>query len=157
MKRLRYANGGLDAVDRRLLRLLEDDARSSIADLARGLSMSAPSAAERLRRLEDAGVIRRFTIEIDPAALGCPLVACIRVRPIAGRLQKVAALLAEIPEVVECDRITGDDCFVARACLRSVADLERVIDLIIPYARTNTSIVQSSPVARRLPPLEGAA
>jgi Lrp/AsnC family leucine-responsive transcriptional regulator len=136
--------------------MLETDARMSIADLARALGMSSPSVSERLRRLEEAGVIRRFSVEIDPAALGFPLGAYIRVRPLPGELQKVASLLAEIPEIVECDRITGDDCFVARAYFRSVDHLERVIDKIMPHAQTNTSIIQSSPVAHRLPPLNDA-
>jgi Lrp/AsnC family transcriptional regulator, leucine-responsive regulatory protein len=98
-------------------------------------------------------VIRHYTIEVDPAALGLGLAASIRIRPMAGQLLEVAALLAELPEIVECDRVTGEDCFVAKAHVRSVQDLERVIDRIIPLAQTNTSIIQSSPVARRLPRL----
>jgi Lrp/AsnC family leucine-responsive transcriptional regulator len=153
MKRLRYRNQDVDAVDARLLRRLEADGRASIADLARMLGMAAPSVAERLKRLEEAGVIRRFSVEIDPAALGYALAAYIRIRPTVGQTSAVAKLLAELPEIVECDRITGDDCFIARAHLRSVEDLERLIDRIIPFAQTNTSIIQSSPVRRRLPPL----
>jgi Lrp/AsnC family leucine-responsive transcriptional regulator len=106
-----------------------------------------------MKRLQEAGVIRRVTIEVDPAALGYPLSALIRIRPTAGQLRRVTELIAAIPEIVECDRITGEDCFIARACIRSVAELERLIDRIIPYAQTNTSIIQSSPVQRRLPPL----
>ena len=153
MKRLRYKNQGIDTVDARLLRLLEDDSRTSNADLARALGMSAPSVAERLKRLEEAGVIRRFTVVINPAALGYALAAYVRIRPTAGQLNKVAELLAGLPEIVECDRITGDDCFLARAYVRSVDDLERLIDQITPFAQTNTAIIQSSPVGRRLPPL----
>lgn len=118
---------------------------------------SAPSVSERVKRLEEAGVIRRFTIEIEPSAVGYALAAYIRVRPMPGQLQKIAALLGEIPEVTECDRVTGDDCFIVKACVRSVDDLERVIDRIIPFAQTNTSLVQSSPVARRLPALKARA
>lgn len=143
----------MDGTDARLLRALEADARTSIADLARTLGMSAPSVSERVKRLEEAGVIRRFTVEIDPASIGYALAAYIRIRPMPGQLQKVASLLGEIPEITECDRVTGDDCFVAKACVRSVDDLERIIDRIIPFAQTNTSLVQSSPVARRLPAL----
>lgn len=146
-------NRDVDAIDARLLQRLETDGRIPIAELARTLGMAAPSVSERLHRLEEAGVIRRFTVEVDPVALGYALGAYIRVRPMAGQLRKVATLLAEIPEIVECDRITGDDCFIARAYLRSVDDLERVLDRIIPYGETNTSIIQSSPVTRRLPAL----
>ncbi len=153
MKRLRYENKGIDNIDARLLARLEDNSRTSNADLARVLGMSAPSVAERLKRLEEAGVIRRFTVDIDPAALGYALTAYIRVRPTVGQLNKAAELLAGLPEIVECDRITGDDCFLARAHVRSVGDLERLIDQITPFAQTNTAIIQSSPVRRRLPPL----
>lgn len=153
VKRLRYRDQTIDAVDALLLRRLEADGRTSIADLARALGMAAPSVAERLKRLEEAGVIRRFTVEIDPAALGYALAAYIRIRPTSGQVAAVAKLLAELPEIVECDRITGDDCFMARAHVRSVEALERLIDRIVPFAQTNTSIIQSSPVRRRLPPL----
>ena len=156
MKRLRYREQDLDAVDARLLRRLETDGRTSIADLARALGMAAPSVAERLKRLEEAGVIRRFTVEIDPAALGYALAAYMRIRPTSGQVAAVAKLLGELPEIVECDRITGDDCFIARAHVRSVEALERLIDRIVPFAQTNTSIIQSSPVRRRLPPLTDA-
>ena len=155
MKRLRYRDQDIDAIDARLLRRLETDGRTSVADLARQLGMAAPSVAERLKRLEEAGVITRFTVEVDPAALGYGLAAYIRIRPTAGQTGAVAKLLVELPEIVECDRITGDDCFIARAHVRSVEALERLIDRIVPLAQTNTSIIQSSPVRRRLPPLNG--
>jgi len=154
MKRLRYEKGPIDAVDVKLLRALTDDARTSTAKLARLVGLSPPSVAERIRRLEEAGVIEGYSARISARALGLPLAAWLRIRPIPGQLQKVAEILQGLPEVVSCDRITGDDCFIARVCVRSIEDLERVIDAIIPYAMTNTSIVQSSPVERRIPPLE---
>ena len=76
-----------------------------------------------------------------------------RIKPLPGQLRKAASVLQGLPEIVECDRITGEDCFIAHAYVRSVEDLERLIDEIIPYATTNTSIIQSSPVERRLPPI----
>jgi Lrp/AsnC family leucine-responsive transcriptional regulator len=152
-KSLRSQNANLDDIDVQLLQALKADARVSIADLARSLNMSAPSISERLRRLEESGVIQAFTIEVDPKLLGYSLAFYIRIRPLPGLLPKVVALLAEIEEIVECDRVTGDDCFIAKAYLQSVDDLERVIDQIIPFAQTNTSMIQSSPVQRRLPPL----
>jgi Lrp/AsnC family leucine-responsive transcriptional regulator len=124
-KGLRSIGTDIDAVDVRLLRMLAANSRSSLAELARAVRMSAPSVAERLRRLEEAGVIRHYTIEVDPAALGLGLAASIRIRPMAGQLLEVAALLAELPEIVECDRVTGEDCFVAKAHVRSVQDLEQ--------------------------------
>lgn len=156
MKRLRYENGSPDATDLKLLRTLAADGRTSVAELARIIGLSPPSTAERIRRLEEAGVIEGYTVRIDPRALGLPLAAWLRIRPIPGQLQKVAEILRDSPEIVECDRITGEDCFMARAHVESVEALERLIDRLIPHSMTNTSIIQSSPVPRRLPPLGGS-
>ena len=149
----RRRNGGmpLDEVDARLLRLLEGNARLSLADLARAVSLSPQSVSERLKRLEDVGVLTGYTVRLDPRALGLGVAAYIRVRPMMGELPRVAKLIQDCPEVVECDRITGEDCFIAKVYVERVEDLERVIDRLIPYAQTNTSVVQSSPVARRTP------
>lgn len=155
MKRLRYENADLDATDGRILEALIDDARISIAELARTVGLSPPSVSERIKRLEEAGVIEGYTLTIDPKALGLPLAAWLRIRPIPGQFHKVAGILQRLPEIVECDRITGEDCFIARAHVRSMDDLEKLIDQVIPYAMTNTSIIQSSPVKRRLPPIPG--
>lgn len=153
MKRLRFENGVLDRIDARLLQLLASDARMTVADLARKVRLSPPSVAERMKRLEDARVIEGYAARINPQALGLKLAAWLRIRPIPGQLQKVADILQGLPAIVECDRVTGEDCFVARAHVRSIAELEKLIDKIIPYAMTNTSIIQSSPVERRLPPI----
>lgn len=153
MKRLNHQNGPLDRVDERILEALVANARISVAELARSLGMSSPSVAERMKRLEESGVITGYGVSLSPDAIGLPISAWLRIRPVPGALQKVAEIIQGIPEIVECDRVTGEDCFVARAHLRSVADLERVIDHIIPHAMTNTSIIQSSPVKRRMPPL----
>jgi Lrp/AsnC family leucine-responsive transcriptional regulator len=153
MKRLRYQNGNLDAVDAKLLGALSDNARISIAELARLVPLSAPSVTERIKRLEEAGVIAGYGARISPEALGLPIAAWLRIRPTPGQLSKVAEILRGLPAIVECDRVTGEDCFIARAYVKSVGELEWLIDQIIPYATTNTSIIQSSPVARRLPPI----
>jgi len=150
MKRLRYENGQIDATDAKLVNVLADNSRTSIADLARLVNLSAPAVAERMKRLEEAGVIEGYTLSINPKALGLPIAAWLRIRPLPGQLAKVADLLRGLPEVVECDRITGDDCFMARAQVTSIEALEKLIDQILPYATTNTSIIQSSPVRRRV-------
>lgn len=153
MKRLRSTNAPLDAIDAKILKALTKDARIRLADLSRSVGLSPPSTAERIRRLEDAGVIEGYTASLDPAALGLPIAAYLRIRPLPGALQTVIDIIKSIDAIVECDRVTGEDCFVARAYARSIADLEAVIDRIIPHAMTNTSIIQSSPIKRRLPPL----
>lgn len=151
MKRLRYENGDLDPVDLKLLEALVADGRTSMAELARLVGLSPPSASERIRRLEEAGVIEGYTAKVSPRALGLPLAAWLRIRPVPGELRQVADILREMPEVVECDRVTGEDCFVARVHVASIEHLERLIDRIVPHAMTNTSIIQSSPVERRVP------
>jgi Lrp/AsnC family transcriptional regulator, leucine-responsive regulatory protein len=153
MKRLRYENGEIDAVDARILAALVDDARASVAVLSRLVGLSAPTVSERIARLEDAGVIEGYTLTVSPKALGLPIAAWLRIRPVPGQLQRVAEILRELPEIVECDRITGEDCFIARAHVASIDALEKLIDQVIPYATTNTSIIQSSPIKRRMPPI----
>jgi Lrp/AsnC family leucine-responsive transcriptional regulator len=153
MKRLRYEDGPVDETDVRILDALIDNARVSLAELARLVGLSPPSVSERVKRLEEAGVIDGYTVTINPKALGYALALWLRIRPIPGQLDKVAELLRNMPEVVECDRITGEDCFLARAYVSSVDDMEALVDEIIPYAMTNTSIIQSSPVPKRLPPI----
>ncbi|AFK62050.1 transcriptional regulator AsnC-type-like protein [Advenella kashmirensis WT001] len=157
MKRLKYQNGKLDRTDLLLIDALVMDARTATAELARLVGLSPPSVSERIKRLEDAGLIEGYTLKINPKALGLPIAAWLRIRPIPGQLQRVAQLLKDIPEIAECDRITGEDCFIARAHVESIEGLERLIDQLIPYSMTNTSIIQSSPVERRLPRKTGAA
>ena len=142
----------LDESDRRLLDALDRNARTSTADLARLIGLSPQSTSDRVRRLEDLGVITGFTVRLGAAALGLGIGAYIRIRPAMGELQRVAQLVADIPEIIECDRVTGEDCFVAKVLVPRIDDLERVIDKLLPYAQTNTSIIQSSPVPRRQPP-----
>lgn len=153
MKRLRYEDGPLDAVDARILKALAEDARISVADIARVVGLSGPSVSERIRRLEEGGVIDGYTVRLNASGIGLPIAAWLRVRPLPGELSRVTDILRDLPEVVECDRVTGDDCFIAKAHVRSMEHLETVIDRIIPFAMTNTSIIQSSPVRRRMPAL----
>lgn len=144
-------NDDLDPLNLKILRVLEGNARISIAELARKVGLSTPSAAERVRRLQENGVIEGYAVRLDPAALGLAVSAWLRIRPVPGQLAAVAEIIRGLPEIVQCDRVTGEDCFIALAHVASVADLERVIDRIIPHAMTNTAIIQSSPVKPRSP------
>lgn len=143
----------IDETDQKLLDALAVNARLSLKELAQAAGMSSPSAAERLRRLEERGIVRAFTIDIDPAALGYPLQAIVRVRPLPGQLHIVEKLIQETPEFIECDKVTGDDCFIARLVVRSMGELDGILDKIAERAETNTSMIKSSPVKRRLPPV----
>jgi Lrp/AsnC family leucine-responsive transcriptional regulator len=143
----------LDELDRKLLDILVKDSRTSLKDLAQQVGLSSPSVSERLRRLEERGVIRAFTVEIDPEALGFPLQAIVRVRPLPGKLHIVQQLIQEIPEFGECDKVTGDDCFVARLYVRSMVELDKLLDRIADKAETSTAIIKAQPIRRRPPPL----
>jgi Lrp/AsnC family transcriptional regulator, leucine-responsive regulatory protein len=144
----------LDSTNIELLREIRADARVSNAELGRRVGLSAPAVAERLARLEEAGVITGYRAELDPRALGYTLSVVLRIRPAPRELKKVAELAQRTPEVVECHRITGDDCYFMRMWVRDVDHLEEVIDRFAPYGQTTTSIVQSSPVPARAVPLD---
>ncbi len=118
--------------------------------------MSAPAAKERVTRLEEAGVIRGFRLELDPALLGWPITAYVRVRPSPGQLSRIAELAASMPQVAECHRITGEDCFILKIHLASIESLDDVLDRFLAFGQTTTSLVQSSPVPLRGPPLPTA-
>jgi Lrp/AsnC family transcriptional regulator, leucine-responsive regulatory protein len=141
--------GPLDDTNRELLVQLQGDARLSLAELGRRVGLSPPAVAERLQRLERDGVIRGYRAEIDPAALGYGLSAIIRVRPLPRQLQRIADIVRETPAVVECHRITGEDCYLIKAHIRSMGHLEEILDALAPYGQTTTSIIQSSPVEGR--------
>ena len=143
------ASNGLDETDIRLLNELQLDARLSLAELGRRVGLSSPAVGERLRRLQDDGVILGHHSRIDPRALGLTLGVIIRIRPAPRELHKVAALARDTPEVVECHRTTGEDCYFMKAFVRDVEHLEEVIDRFAVFGQTTSSIMQSSPVPPR--------
>src|SRR3954454_3162798 len=145
----RRDNGVLDPTNLRLLEELQSDARLSQAELGRRVGLSAPAVAERLSRLERAGVITGYRAEVEPRGLGYALAAVVRMRPAPRQIPKCAEIARGTPEVVECHRVTGEDCFYMKVHVRSVEHLEEVIDRFTPYGQTTTSIIQSSPVPRR--------
>jgi Lrp/AsnC family leucine-responsive transcriptional regulator len=139
----------LDDTNIALLSELQDDARLTLAELGRRVGLSSPAVAERLQRLEEAGVISGYRATVDPRAVGYALGAVLRIRPAPRQIAKVADVAQRTPEVVECHRITGEDCFFMKLYVRDVEHLEEVIDAFTPFGQTTTSIVQSSPVALR--------
>jgi Lrp/AsnC family leucine-responsive transcriptional regulator len=139
----------VDAVDSRILAELQEDGRVSVAELGRRVGLSSPAVAERLARLQEAGVIAGFHADVVPRRLGLSLTAVIRIRPAPGQLKNAARAAQEAPEVVECQRVTGEDCYFMTAHVRDVEHLEVLIDRFAALGQTTTSIVQSSPVPRR--------
>jgi Lrp/AsnC family transcriptional regulator, leucine-responsive regulatory protein len=143
----------MDATSRRILEELQADGRLTIAELGRRVNLSPPAVAERIQRLERAGVITGYHAAVDPKRIGYPLAAIVRIAPATRQFDTIRELARETPEVVECHRITGEDCFFLKVHLRSIDDLEPLLDRFTPYGRTTTSFIHSSPVAGRPLPL----
>jgi len=142
-----------DAVNSRVLEELLQDPRLTMSELGRRVGMSSPAVTERVRRLEETGVIRGYRLELNPVALGLPIAVYVRIRPNPGQLPRIAELAQQIPEVVECHRITGEDCFILKVYIPAIDQLDRLLDTFLLYGSTTTSIIQSSPVPLRPPPL----
>ena len=136
-----------------ILRALSENPRISTSELARSVGMSAPAVRERIQRLDDAGLVRGCRLDLDPALLGYPVAVMIRIRPMPGQLPKIIALAQQTPRIVECHRITGEDCFIMRAHLEGIDYLDGLLDAFLVYGQTTTSIIQSSPVPLRTLPL----
>ena len=148
-----YEQDLLDETNRRIVEELQADARLTMAELGRRVSLSPPAVAERVQRLERAGVITGYHASVDPKAIGFPIATVVRVRPASRQLHKIPEVAREIPEVVECYRITGEDCFLVKLHLRAMEDLEPILDRFVLYGQTTTSIVHSAPVGPRPLPL----
>ena len=146
-------DGNLDEINRTILRALADDPRQPTAELARRVGLSAPAVRERVGRLERAGVIRGYRLDIDPAAIGLPVTAWVRIRPGPGQLPKIAELARQTPQVSECHRISGEDCFLLKVHVPGVADLEHVLDAFLLFGQTTSSFVVATPVPPRAPGL----
>ena len=143
----------LDTINVQLLEQLHTNPRMSISELARRVKLSAPSVTERVQRLQESGVIAGYRLDINPKALGLPIATYVRIRPTPGQLTKVAELARATPEVVECHRITGEDCFLLKVYVAEVSALEKILDKFLAFGQTTSSIVQSSPVPLRPLPL----
>lgn len=143
----------LDPVNVRLLDELRKNPRMTMSELARRLDMSSPAVTDRVQRLEENGIITGYRLELDPRALGWPVAAFVRVRPGPGQLNRIAELARDTTEVVECHRITGEDCFLMKVYVAEIDKLEEVLDRFLMFGQTTSSIVQSSPVPARPLPL----
>lgn len=142
-----------DQVNVRVLEALHADPRVGMSALGRAVGLSPPAVSERVQRLRRAGVIKGFSMDVDASAVGMPVAAFVRVRPGPGQLRKIAQLAQDTPEVVECYRITGEDCFLLKVYVAAVDELEEVLDRFLLYGQTTSSIVQSAPVPPRPLPL----
>ncbi|MDY7085685.1 MAG: Lrp/AsnC family transcriptional regulator [Actinomycetota bacterium] len=139
----------LDRTDWQLLTELQKDGRSSFAELARAVAMSPSAVAERVRRLEEAGVIAGYRAALDPERLGLQVMAFVRLRYPTGNYRPFHALLESTPEIVEAHHVTGEDCFVLKVLTRSMRHLEEVTGRISGLGAVTTSVVYSSPLTGR--------
>lgn len=144
----------LDRVDTAILSVLQDNGRLSVAELARRITMSHSATAERVRRLEESGVISGYAAEVDPEALGFPIMAFLRLRYPSSDYDPLHALLRKQPEVIEAHHVTGDDCFIMKIVATDMRHLEQVSGRIGTLGSVTTSVVYSSPLQPRplLPP-----
>lgn len=143
-----------DKVDTAILEALQANGRQSIADLARQINMSHSAAAERVRRLEESGVISGYSAQVDPERLGFTILAYLRLRYPSSVYEPLHTLLAGIPEVIEAHHVTGDDCFIMKVVATNMKHLEQVSGRIGTLGSVTTSVVYSSPLPPRplLPP-----
>jgi Lrp/AsnC family transcriptional regulator, leucine-responsive regulatory protein len=153
MNRSRYVIRQLDKIDRAIIAALTENGRMTFRELAKQIGLSSPSVTERVLKLQDAGAVRGYSVVIDPKVFGLEIAAHVRLRAMPGQVPKVARMLTETPEIIEADRVTGEDCFLAKALVSNLHELETVIDRFGPFASIDVAIIQSSTVARRLPKL----
>ncbi|MFF5084123.1 Lrp/AsnC family transcriptional regulator [Actinoplanes sp. NPDC000266] len=139
----------LDRTDWRLLAELQRDGRSSYAELARAVAMSPSAVAERIRRLEESGVIAGYQARIEPERVGLQVMAFVRLRYPTGNYRPFHALLDSTPEIVEAHHVTGEDCFILKVLTRSMRHLEEVTGRIAGLGAVTTSVVYSSPLPAR--------
>ncbi|MGA5068533.1 Lrp/AsnC family transcriptional regulator [Streptomyces exfoliatus] len=138
-----------DATDWRIIEALQSEGRASFAELARTVSMSPSAVTERVRRLEEAGVITGYTAIVDQDRLGLPILAFVRLRYPHGNYKPFHDLIDTTPEVLEAHHVTGDDCFVLKVAARSMRHLEEITGKISTLGAVTTSVVYSSPLPRR--------
>ncbi|MBI4891636.1 MAG: Lrp/AsnC family transcriptional regulator [Acidobacteria bacterium] len=140
----------LDARDWQLLKLLQENARLSFAELGRKVKLTAPAVAERVRRMEDLGVIRGYTARVDLKAIGRPLKVILRVHVPPKEYARFLRQVQGIPSVEECHHVTGGEAFVLKAAIPDVSDLEKLIEKFSVFGPTVTSVVLSTPLERRV-------
>ena len=146
-----------DDIERRILTELQENARITFTELGKRVGLTAPAAAERVRRLEESGVVAAFRAHLDPARIGYPITAFVRWTSSGPDCARLGEVARDIPEIVECHRITGETSYILKVVARSVQHLESLLDRLIPHGSTITSVVLSSPVVHRtLVPPESA-
>lgn len=143
----------LDDIDRRLIEALQDDARLSYRALGRRIGLSQPAVADRVRRLEEAGVVLGYRARVDRGSAGLPITAFLRVTCAGDRFQAIHRLARELPAVLECHHVSGEACFMVKVAEASLAGLERTVERFREHGETVSSVVLSSVVEDKPPSL----
>ncbi|WP_126427408.1 Lrp/AsnC family transcriptional regulator [Brevibacillus marinus] len=140
----------MDHIDKQILERLQVDGRISLSQLSKELRLSRPSVTERMRRLQERGIVEGFTARISPAALDKNILVLIQLRELKSECKTFEEFVKADTEIIECHRVTGDSCYVMKAAVSSLERLEALIDRLLPYGQVQTSIVLSSPVTHRV-------
>ncbi len=151
MNRSRYVTRSIDKTDREIIFALSGNGRMTVREIAAEIGMSSPSITDRIHKLTDAGAIRGYTVAVDPKVFGLDIAAHVKIIAMPGQVNRLAQMLIDTPQIIEADRVTGQDCFIAKIIVRDVTELETVLDQFLPFSSADTAIVQSSTVALRLP------
>lgn len=141
----------LDETGWHLLRELQQHARLSYSELGQRVGLSSPAVAERMRKMEETGIITSYLAEINTAAIGLPITAIIRMSsPIGQSCSRFIGIPGDIPQVLECYHVTGNDGLILKVCASSVKHLELLINRLSVHGQVTTSLVLSTPVSRRV-------
>ena len=144
----------LDPTDVAMIEVLQEEGRVSVSELGRKVGLSQPATSERLRRLEERGIIAGYAARIDPAAVGLNMMAVIRLRTTHEFIRPCLKQFAAMPQVIEVLRLTGEDCFLLKVIVPTPHDLESIVDSVAKYGSVATSLVLSSepikPIGRAL-------
>jgi Lrp/AsnC family transcriptional regulator, leucine-responsive regulatory protein len=140
--------GSIDSKDLDIIEALQANARAPLSELGRTIGLSQPAISERVKRLEEAGVIEGYAAKINPRALGLGLTAIIRLQTTHEHIKTCLKRFVEIPHIIEVHRVTGDDCFVLKVLVPAPEDLETIVDRIAGFGAVTTSLVLRSEPAR---------
>ncbi|ABS22232.1 MULTISPECIES: Lrp/AsnC family transcriptional regulator [Bacillus cereus group] len=139
----------MDEIDKKIILLLQEDARMTITDMTEHLNLSRPSITERLKRLHDAGIIEKYTARISPEAVGKSIQAFLRIESLKIPCKHFEKIIYEEHQILECHRVTGESCYYLKVAVRSMKELEKLIDIVIPFGTVKTSMILSSPIPYR--------